>query len=146
MNAGYPMYIVSKGRSKVRLTADSLGEMNQPYYIVVEESEYYDYALHVDEKKILVLDQKYLDDYDTCDDLGDTKSKGPGAARNFCWDHSISLGAKRHWGFDDNARGFLRLNRNAKVKVSSGTIFKAAEDFVDRYENVYISGFNYACR
>ena len=44
---------------------------------------------------------------------------------------------------DDNIASFQRLNRNLMVKVSSGTIFKAAEDFVDRYENVYISGFNY---
>jgi hypothetical protein len=29
------------------------------------------------------------------------------------------------------------------VQVTSGAIFKASEDFVNRYENVAISGFNY---
>lgn len=44
---------------------------------------------------------------------------------------------------DDNIYDFYRLNRNAKNIVQTGTIFKAAEDFHDRYENVKISGFNY---
>jgi hypothetical protein len=44
---------------------------------------------------------------------------------------------------DDNIASFNRLNRNLMVKVTSGTIFRAAEDFVDRYENVAIAGFNY---
>jgi hypothetical protein len=44
---------------------------------------------------------------------------------------------------DDNIASFNRLNRNLMVKVTSGTIFRAAEDFVDRYQNVVIAGFNY---
>jgi len=55
----------------------------------------------------------------------------------------MSSGAKCHWVLDDNIAAFGRLNRNLYVIVSSGTIFKCAEDFVDRYENVAISGFNY---
>ena len=38
---------------------------------------------------------------------------------------------------------FYRLNNNLPIPVSSGTIFKCAEDFVDRYENVAISGLEY---
>jgi hypothetical protein len=44
---------------------------------------------------------------------------------------------------DDNIASFNRLNRNLMVKVTSGTIFRAAEDFVDRYENIGIAGLNY---
>jgi len=84
-----------------------------------------------------------LDEYDTCDDLGFVRGKGPGAARNFAWQHSIDEGHERHWVMDDNLDDFHRLNRNLKVPVRTGATFKAAEDFVDRYENVYISGFNY---
>jgi len=29
------------------------------------------------------------------------------------------------------------------VKVGSGTIFRVAEEFVDRYENVALAGFQY---
>jgi len=143
MNPNHPVYIVSKGRWESRLTSKALEEINVPYHIVVEASEYDKYAAVIDPKKILVLDQKYLDEYDTCDDLGSTKSKGPGAARNFAWEHSISQGATKHWVLDDNFDAFHRFNRNVKAEVKSGTIFKIAEDFVDRYENVPISGFNY---
>ena len=143
MNPKYPIYIVSKGRWKTRLTSKALERINAPYYIVVESHEREEYAAVIDPAKVLVLPEKYLRDYDTCDDEGDTRGKGPGAARNFCWDHSMSLGYARHWVMDDNIASFNRLNRNLMVKVTSGTIFRAAEDFVDRYQNVVIAGFNY---
>jgi len=143
MNPGYPIYIISKGRWETRLTAKSLEKMNVPYLIVVEKQEYENYANVIDKNKILILPQKYLDEYDTCDDLEATKSKGPGAARNFCWEHSIQNNADWHWVMDDNINGFTRLNQNLKVKVGSGTIFKVCEDFVNRYENISIAGLNY---
>jgi hypothetical protein len=143
MNPKYPVYIVSKGRWVSRLTSKALERMKVPYHIVIEEQEYAEYSKVIDPAKILILPVKYLEEYDTCDDLGDSVSRGPGAARNFCWDHSISLGAERHWVMDDNLDAFHRLNRNMKVVVETGTIFKAAEDFVERYENVPIAGLNY---
>jgi hypothetical protein len=97
----------------------------------------------IDPEKVLVLPQSFLDEYETCDELGSAKGKGPGAARNYAWAHSITLGAKRHWVMDDNIASFNRLNRNLMCKVDSGAIFKASEDFVDRYENIAIAGFNY---
>ena len=143
MKPNYPIYIVSKGRWESRLTAKSLEEMDVPYYIIVEQQEYDLYAAVIDPAKILVLPTKYLDEYDTFDDLGATKSRGPGAARNFAWDHSISLGAKWHWVMDDNISGFCRLNRNEQYVAKTGSIFKAAEDFVDRYKNVAQAGLEY---
>lgn len=143
MNPKYPVYIISKGRWESRLTSKALESLGVPYRIVVEGFEYDEYASVIDKEKILILPQKYLDEYDTCDDLGDTKSKGPGAARNYCWDHSISEGHKFHWVMDDNIAAFGRINRNLYVKVSSGTIFKCAEDFIERYENTAVAGFNY---
>lgn len=143
MNPEYPVYIVSKGRWDSRLTSKALERMRIPYKIVVESGERDEYANVIDNNKILTLPQKYLDDYDTFDDLGDSKSKGPGAARNFCWDHSTAMGYDRHWVLDDNLDDFHRLNRNMKTPVRTGATFKAAEDFVNRYENVPIAGFNY---
>lgn len=143
MKPNYPIYIVSKGRWESRLTAKSLEQMDVPYYIIVEQQEYDLYAAVIDPAKILVLPTKYLDEYDTFDDLGSTKSRGPGAARNFAWDHSISLGAKWHWVMDDNISGFCRLNRNEQYVAKTGSIFKAAEDFVDRYKNVAQAGLEY---
>lgn len=143
MNPQYPVYIVSKGRWESRLTSKAFETMKIPYRIIVEEQEYDNYAAVIDSAKILILPKKYQDEYDTCDDLGYTKSKGPGAARNFAWEHSISIGAERHWVCDDNIASFKRLNKNKKLVVMSGTIFKVMEDFVNRYENVAIAGPNY---
>jgi hypothetical protein len=143
MSPKYPLYIVSKGRADTRLTSRALEKMEVPYHIVIEEQEYKEYAKVIDKKKILILDKKFQDEYDTCDQLGDSKSKGPGSARNFVWEHSISNGHKRHWVMDDNIKCFLRMNKNLQIPVSSGAIFKAMEDFCDRYTNVAMAGPNY---
>lgn len=143
MNPKYPIYIVSKGRWETRLTSKALDRLGVPYYIVVEAHEREQYAAVIDPARVLVLPPEFLSDYDTCDDVGEARGKGPGGARNFCWLHSLTLEAERHWVMDDNIASFNRLNRNLMVKVTSGTIFRAAEDFVDRYENVAIAGFNY---
>lgn len=141
----YPLYIPSKGRFEKRLTSDALIKMGVKHYIVVEESQYEDYLKRVDPNfvTILILDQKYLDEYETCDDLGSTKSKGPGAARNFAWDHSISMGYKRHWVMDDNIKDFYRMNDSLRIKTTACSIWRAMEDHTDRFENVLMSGPNY---
>lgn len=143
MNPKFPLYIVSKGRSESRLTAKTLERLQVPYFIVIEEQEYVQYSAVIDKEKILVLDKKYQREYDTFDELGLTKSVGPGAARNFVWDHSIAGGYPWHWVMDDNIRAFYRLHKNKRLRVGDGTIFRCMEDFVLRYENVAMAGPNY---
>lgn len=143
MNPEFPVYIVSKGRADSRLTAKSLEYMRVPYWIVVEAQERDAYAAVIDPAKILVLDPTYQREYDTFDDLGDSKGKGPGPARNFAWEHAKSLGAEWHWVMDDNIKGFYRLNKNLKVPVSDGTVLRCMEDFVLRYRNIAMAGPNY---
>jgi hypothetical protein len=131
MNPRYPVYIISKGRWKSRKTARALDAIKVPYHIVVEPQEYEHYAAVIDPKKIIQLPKE---------------NYGGGCsipARNFVWRHSRKRGAERHWILDDNIEGFFRLTDNLKAPVGDGTIFRAAEDFTDRYENVAISGFNY---
>lgn len=142
----YPIYIVSKGRFDKRLTANTLEAMGVKYFIVVSEFEFLEYDSKINHEygTVLVLPYKYIEEYDTCDDipLGE-KGVGPGAARNFCWDHSISLGATSHWVMDDNIHNFYRYNNGKRTLTTNPSIFAAAEDFVDRYENVPVSGFTY---
>ena len=142
MNPRYPVYIVSKGRWDNGLTTKALNIMGVKHYIVVEALEFDFYSASTN-AKVLMLPKTYLKEYDTCDDLGETKSKGPGAARNFCIDHSKSNGFKRHWVMDDNIDAFHYLNRNEKYEVECGGTLAAAEDFTERYSNVPVSGFNY---
>jgi hypothetical protein len=104
--------------------------MNVEYLVVVEPQEFEEYSKIVNPNKILVTPFSNLD-------------QGSIPVRNFVWEHSIKNGYSRHWVLDDNLEDFNRLNRNLKPSCTSGAIFTAAEDFVDRYENVAISGFNY---
>lgn len=143
VNSRYPIYIVSKGRWESRLTSKALEKLGVPYHIVVEEQERDAYASVIDPAKILVLDPIFQRDYDAFDDLGDSKSKGPGPARNFAWEHSIASGATSHWVMDDNIFCFMRFNDNLKVPAETGAFFLAMEDFVDRYQNVGMAGPNY---
>ena len=143
MKPKHTVYIVSKGRWESRLTVKALNEMGVPFKIVVEQFEYDKYASVIDKDRILILPERYLDEYDTCDSLGRQKSVGPGAARNFCWDHSIEQGDSWHWVMDDNIDAFHRLYKNTKDEVRSGATLRAMEDFVERYENVAIAGPNY---
>lgn len=118
--------------------------MSVDHYIVVEESEYQNYVDSANSSAtIIILPEKYLNNYDTCDNYGSSKSRGPGAARNFCKDHSVSNGYKKHWVMDDNLDAFHYLNRNEKYEVETGATLLAAEDYVDRFSNVPVSGLNY---
>ena len=143
MNPKYPLYIVSKGRSDSRLTSKALEKMQVPYYIVIEKSDYKDYAAVIDKDKILILPENYLDEYEVLDKLGRAKSTGPGAARNFAWKHSNENGFAYHWVMDDNIERFLRMNNNLQIPLGNGAGFRAMEDFVERYENVAMAGPNY---
>ena len=130
MNPDFPVYIISKGRAHSNLTARTLDKMKVPYRLVVEPQEFEKYALNVDENKILTLPFSNL-------------GQGSIPARNWVWSNSIERGFDRHWILDDNIEAFNRLNRNMKPEVRTGAIFKAAEDFVCRFKNVAIAGFNY---
>jgi len=67
MNPKYPIYIVSKGRWKTRLTSKALERICVPYWIVIEEQELDKYAEVIDRGKILILPKEYLQKYETCD-------------------------------------------------------------------------------
>lgn len=144
----FPLYIPSKSRCDTMLTSRALNEMKVEHYIVIEEQEYDDYKkslyfFNINTATLVVLDKKYQDDYDTFDNLGDTKSKGPGAARNFAWDHSIQQGYTWHWVMDDNIRAFYYYTDNRYYKVKNKVFWKIMEDFVLRYENVAMAGPQY---
>lgn len=130
MNPDYPVYIISKGRWESRLTAKELIRLHIPFHIVIEPQEYDQYAAVIDPKFIYVLPFSNL-------------GQGSIPARNWVWEHSLSLGAKRHWILDDNINTFFRLYQSKRLYISDGTIFKVMEDFVDRYQNVALAGMQY---
>jgi hypothetical protein len=135
-NPRYPVYIISKGRHESMQTSRSLARMKVPHYIAIEPQDEANYEQALDNFGIRPYVTLLIAPFSNHGD-------GPGRARNWCWDHSIALGAERHWVLDDNIQDFYRLHNNIRLRVESGAIFRAAEDFVDRYENVPISGFQY---
>lgn len=135
-NPKNPVYIVSKGRSDSMLTSRSLARMKVPHYIVIEPQDEEPYENALDNFNIRQYVTLLVAPFSNHGD-------GPGRARNWAWDHAISLGSERHFVLDDNISDFYRLHQNKRIRVESGAIFRAAEDFVDRYENVPISGFQY---
>lgn len=130
MNPKYPIYIISKGRADTRITAKVLDGMPVHYFIVVEPQEKEIYEAVIPKEQVLVLP------------IGN-HGMGSGLARNWCWEHSKLLGVKRHWIMDDNIKGFYRFNHNRQILAKTGSIFRAMEDFCDRYENMALAGPQY---
>lgn len=135
-NPRHPVYIVSKGRADSMYTSRSLARMKVPHYIAIEPQDEEDYDK--------ALDTFDIREYVTLLILPfSNHGDGPGRARNWCWDHSMTIGADAHWVMDDNINDFYRLHQNQRIRVESGCLFKACENFVDRYDNVPVSGLQY---
>lgn len=144
----HPLYVPSKGRSRYMLTSRTLTKMGVRHFIVVEPHEVDAYRAAVERlglpADVIELDLGCKATYELCDDLGQTRSTGPGPARNFAWRHSGDNGARWHWVLDDNIGLFYRLHENRKVKCVSPALFRAMEDFCERYVNVAMAGPNYS--
>jgi hypothetical protein len=128
----YPIYIISKGRWESRLTSKTLEKMGIPYYIVVEPKEFKEYSSVIDKEKILILPSDFSE-----------LNKGSIPVRNWVWEDSIKKGFDKHWILDDNIKCFRIYNNNKRIRINKGNVFRIAEDFIDRYENIALSGFQY---
>ena len=102
--------------------------MDLDYKIVIEKPEFEEYNKHVDSKKILILP---------------FVNQGLVASRNWIWDHAQKNGFEKYWTLDDNIREVYRLNRNRRIRVGSGVVFKILEDFGARFLNMPILGMHY---
>lgn len=127
-NPKYPVYVPTKGRWESAYTIKCLERLGVPYYAVVQPQERLHYEPVVKTGKVLLLPEG-LD--------------GLVPTRNWIMEHSIQAGAERHWQFDDNIKSFFRYHENRQIHVADGTCMRIAEDFVDRYENIAIAGFQY---
>lgn len=130
----HPIFIISKGRHDTRYTAKALDEMGVFYRVAVEEHEYDLYNQYIPKEQLIRLPWS-------------NHGKGSGPARNYCWEIAIEEGYDRHHLMDCNIYGFWRFHNNRKVKCKTPAMFRAMEDFVDRYENVALAGpqYTYFC-
>lgn len=130
MNPKYPVYVISKGRWESRLTVKQLEARGIPYHVVIEPQEYDNYAAVIKPENIHVLPFSNL-------------GQGSIPTRNWVWEHSMSIGAERHWILDDNLYSFHYMNKNTKYYTEDGTAFRVIEDWADRFENVALAGMQY---
>jgi len=132
----HPIYIISKGRYSPKLTKrmtwTHLKGMGLDFRVVVEDGEFDEYAKIIDPSKLLKLPQELTG-----------VDQGGIPARNFCWEHSLTTGATHHWIMDDNLDGFYRHHHNIRLVVKSGIYFNHIEDFMDKFNNLYITGLGY---
>lgn len=126
----YPVYIPSKGRADVCLTADCLARDGVPFYLVVEPQEAEAYAAKYGQDRLLILPFSNL-------------GQGSIPARNWIKEHSTKSGFERHWQIDDNIHDFYRLYKGKRMYCEAGVGLAVTEDFVDRYENIAIAGLSY---
>jgi hypothetical protein len=127
----FPIYVISKGRHDVCLTAKFLEKDKVDYRLVVEPQEQSQYAEYFDPKKILVTPFSNL-------------GQGSIPVRNFVWEHSKEQGFDWHWVLDDNIRCVYRSYKKVSIRCNSGIGFRVVEDFTLRYENIGIAGLNYS--
>lgn len=125
----YPVYIPSKGRFDTSYTAKALAKDGVPFYIVVEPQEFESYAAKFDKSCLLVLP---------------FSGRQLIGSRNWIKEHATKAGFERHWQLDDNIRKFFRAYRGRRLACDSAVALAATEDFVDRYSNIAIAGFNYS--
>lgn len=140
----YPVYVPSKGRFETGLTMKCLLRDRVPFYLVVEPQEAEAYRSRYPGAKLLILPWSGNDETRQrfCAERG-IENGGLIAVRNWCKEHSIRLGAARHWQIDDNISNFWRWYRGIRLYCAAGPALRASEDFVDRFENVAIAGLNY---
>jgi len=125
----YPIFIPSKSRYDTCYTMKALEKIKVPYILVVESQERERYmSSGIKPQEILILPHR---------------DQGLVVTRNWIWDYAQSRGFKRFWTMDDNIAWFARLNHNLKTPVADGSMLRAIEAHVDRYQNVPIAGMNY---
>ena len=113
-NPTNPVYIISKGRHESMITSRSLARMKVPHYIAIEPQDEQNYEEALDNFNIRKYVTLLIAPFSNHGD-------GPGRARNWCWDHAISIGADKHWVLDDNISDFYRLHKNKRIRDRKST-------------------------
>lgn len=145
----FPLYVISKNRPTMCKTSEFLTKCEVHHFVVVEQFQEQEYKATVGQSPyttVLTIPQRFFDEYETLYDFesrGEKRLTGPGAARNFCWWHSMQEGHFAHHVLDDNMNGFFLLSDNIKWKLRTGAWIRGFEEHFLAHDNVAIAGPNY---
>lgn len=127
----YPVYVISKGRSQLKKhTVQFLIEDKTDFKLIIEPQELDLYSKRFGSDKILVLPFSNL-------------GLGSIPARNWVWEHSKTLGFKRHWILDDNIGKINVFKSGKRVRCNSSEAFQKVEEFTEKFSNIAIAGITY---
>ncbi len=121
----FPIYVPSKGRPEHCLTAELFAAEGLPFHLVIEPQDADNYARFGAHRLILP-----------------ENDKGLVFARNWIKKHSLAQGDARHWQFDDDIDYMSRRMGALRIRCSASAALRAAEAFVERYENIALASFN----
>ena len=124
----YPIYIPSKGRHDVGITAAILMSESLPFYVVVEPQVYREYSGTLSETSVLKLPKN---------------NQGIAYVRNFIKRHSTQAGDKWHWQLDDDIKAFKRRQNDRNVPSCAKYVLTAVEKEIAKYDNIGIAALKH---
>jgi hypothetical protein len=127
MTPRYPVFIPSKGRANLALTAGMFARDGVPFKVVVEPQEVEAYERAVGADRLCVLPEN---------------NRGLVYSRNWIKTFATAEGHERHWQFDDDIKWISRIYKGYRLRCPSNVALSACEDFVDKYENVALASLN----
>jgi hypothetical protein len=115
----YPIYIPSKGRAATQKTVKLLLDNKiENFYVVVEANDYKEYCKYVNSDRLLKLP---------------SSSYGTSVvARNFCIEHSLKKGFKKHWQFDDDINKIFCHDKSITIHKRVADILITMEQLSDK--------------
>ncbi len=105
----YPVYIPTRGRPQVQLTATKLLSLGISPVLVVPPDDPREVQAYRDANPdclVIPYPAPYFTRYERTPEMDPHPTTG--AAHNFAWDHSRAAGFQRHWIMDDNIRFFWK--------------------------------------
>ena len=120
----YKIYIPSKWRVDLCLTAELLDKYWLEYKLVIEPQEYESYKKKYGEGKLLQLDKN---------------DQGLPYSRNWIIEYSKSLWDKYHWQFDDDVIDIKIREQDKNISINPYLILEQIEDYVDKYNNIAVA-------
>lgn len=121
----YQVYIPSKGRAKIGMTASLCISAGVPCSLVVEPQDREAYAGVFGEQQLIVLPEN---------------NRGIAFVRNFIKDFSRERDEAYHWQIDDNIKAFMVREYGKNLKRSADQVLPLVEEMVSRYSNIGIAG------